>query len=604
MKIIVKSIGIAIFNLIVLFFLKLLFDHMGGLISGSFSGGLDIKDWWYELKRDNMLYYLIGTAGLSGGLCMIYEIVDEYVKNRSKFIAGIVIGEVSVLILVTAYWNIIQSNCYGYEWSTLELAMSISYGNNVSQTIFWMVYSGLMFFIGIFVNRFEVLIRTQDQKIIWHQVYSGEKDFCRMLYAGVPYGLFLSGTYFIVGFMGITVMRLFVIFSFAVVLYFFTTRTIRFSVLRRYYHSIVKDSSRRDHLVVVQESEYVKQPFFIYHLYSDHTLDKMKNKGIWFLPFEMGVLPENFIKLDTYDEWMFIRKTAQKKKIFDAMSVVRGTFNIAFAPNGLTSASVKYDGEYASVDSLTAEIERLVEYLDYKKTVAHELDNIDFSKLSNADMISEEIAGFKRYMETLTDDFLSFDYAIKWLEIVNYLFALVAFSKNDQSILNHTKKIGYADFGRWREILKSGFKEDKELGLIMNTKCNDVSAFGEFEQLWQIVTSRQYDFEKHTVLNLLDAANKLRNYTRGHGVFTFDISQGINIGLIRILVFLINRLIEYLNTAGNIGNLEKLGWVIYSGDNPYYLYYIDSKFKEYRYESFEKGNSISLPLDISRGDAL
>ena len=69
MKIIVKSIGIAIFNLIVLFFLKLLFDHMGGLISGSFFGGLDIKDWWYELKRDNMLYYLIGTAGLSGGLC-------------------------------------------------------------------------------------------------------------------------------------------------------------------------------------------------------------------------------------------------------------------------------------------------------------------------------------------------------------------------------------------------------------------------------------------------------------------------------------------------------------------------------------------------------
>lgn len=50
-----------------------------------------------------------------------------------------------------------------------------------------------------------------------------------------------------------------------------------------------------------------------------------------------------------------------------------------------------------------------------------------------------------------------------------------------------------------------------------------------------------------------------------------------------------------------MANLEKLGWVIYMGDIPYYLYSFDERFKELKYESFQKGSSIALPMDIQEG---
>ncbi|MGN0292417.1 MAG: hypothetical protein ACI4D3_00265 [Lachnospiraceae bacterium] len=81
-------------------------------------------------------------------------------------------------------------------------------------------------------------------------------------------------------------------------------------------------------------------------------------------------------------------------------------------------------------------------------------------------------------------------------------------------------------------------------------------------------------------------------------MFTFEISQEINLKLIKILVFLIGCLIECQMLTDDLDNLEEFGWVIYSGDVPYYLYSIDDRYEEFRYESFQMGNSIALPLDI------
>lgn len=599
MKTLLKSVGIAIFNLIILFLLTLLFDNMDGLIAGSFYGGGDIKDWWYEFNRDDMLNYLIATATLSGCLCLIYEMAVYYARNRIRFVLGIVIGCAGILVSTAFYWNYIQTHCYGHEWSTLESAFSISYGNNASQVAFWIVYSNLMFGLGIFANRFDVLIQNKERKIIWHQVYFGEDVFCSMLCTGVPYGIFLSGTYFIVGFMGITIKTLFIIFSVAVVLWFFVSKARQYSVLHKYYLCIAESLSKLEHLVIVQESQYIQKSFFIQYLYKNKTFKRMEDRGVWFFPYEMGLVPDNFIKLDIYDEWMFIRSDVQKKRIFSSMSELRGIFNLAFTSDSLSNSTIEYDGEFSGIEGLSNEIERLEGCLNYKKIIAYEIDKIDLTKLNKSNCISEEISCFKRYMKTLTDDFLSFDYAIKWLEITNYLFVLVGISKTNLLISANMQKIlEYADFSKWRSIMNEISNEDSDLqNAIMNTESERI-AFNEFENLWNIVTSRQYKFKKYTVEELLDGANKIRDYTRGHGVFTFDISQSINISLIKILVFLVNRLIDYLGSAEDLENLEKIGWVIYSGDVPYYLYSVDKKFKEFKYESLQMGNSISLPLDI------
>jgi hypothetical protein len=599
MKLILKSLGVAILYFIVFALLTLLLDNIDGLVVGSFSRNLDIKDWWCELKQDKRINYLIAIAILSGFHCLIYKATIYFTTSRKKFAIWMAFGCVSIFSFTILFWSYIQNHCCDYEWSTLELAFSISYGNDTSLIAFWVVYSDLMFFMGIIANRFDVLIHNKERKIIWHQVYSGTDIFGRMLYEAIPYCILLSGTYILVGYGGLKIKTLFIVFSIGVVLCFWGTKAKQHAELREYYLHIAKDSSKSEQLVVVQESQYIQKSFFIQYLYKTKTLKRMEDKGVFFLPYEMGLTPENFIKLDIYDEWMFIRSAAQKKQILSLMSATRGTFNLAFAIDGLPDSIVGYDGVFTKFENLLNEIERLERYLNYKKIISNELDNIALTKLNKSNCISEEISGFKRCMEILTDDFLSFDYAIKWLEITNYLFGLVGISKSNLLFSEKMQKmLEYADFGKWRSIVDEIVNEDSVLHAIIMTTEDERTAFYEFEKLWNIVTSRQYKFDQYTVKELLDGVNKFRDYTRGHGVFTFEISQTMNIGLIKVLVFLINRLIDYLGSVENIGNLEKNGWIIYSKNVPYYLYSIDKKFSELKYESFQMGNSISLPLDI------
>ena len=596
MRIIIKSIGITIFNLICLFLLTLLFDNMASLISGYVFSGFDVKNWWYEFISYNKLNYLIATAVLSGLLFIVNEITVYYARSRIKLFLGTVIGCISVLVITVIYWNYIQTYCFSFEWASLEEAFSISLGSYTSQVVFWAVYSGLMFCTSVFTKKFDLLIGNKERKITWHQVYSGEDFFCRMLYIGVPYTILIAGTYFIVGVIGLLIKKLFLIFTIASILMFFSVHNYLFSVIKKYYQVHIINPLRVKNLVIVQESQYVGKSFFVHHLCKNHLFKKMEEKGIWFFPSEIGYIPEIFIKLDIYDEWMFMRTAAQKSQVFSSMSNLRGTFNIAFTSSNVDGTIVNYDVECSEIGCLISQIEKFAGYLDYRRIITNTLNSIDLSKLKNENFISEEIADFKSYMETLTDDFQSFDYAIKWMEIVNYLFALVGFSKCCQPVFNEKKKIVNADFGRWRSIVNNNCKEDNELSLIMNTEFND-AAFKEFENLWSIITNREYHFELYTVQNLLDGVRKIRNYTRGHGVFTFEISQSINISLIKILAYLINRFVDYLNTTDNIENLEELGWVIFREDVPYYLYSVEKKSKDYLYNSFEMGSSIYLPSD-------
>ena len=89
-------------------------------------------------------------------------------------------------------------------------------------------------------------------------------------------------------------------------------------------------------------------------------------------------------------------------------------------------------------------------------------------------------------------------------------------------------------------------------------------------------------------------------YTRGHGVFTFEINEEINIALLQILVILINNLLHFDVMPIDQTAMEHLGWVLYYEDTPYFCYSYSEDRKhnqagEYLYNSFSKGNSISIP---------
>jgi hypothetical protein len=159
------------------------------------------------------------------------------------------------------------------------------------------------------------------------------------------------------------------------------------------------------------------------------------------------------------------------------------------------------------------------------------------------------------------------------------------------------KGIDHADFKKWRDIFDN-IVESEGFNDQVNEYSIDKEAFDTFNDLWKTLVSRSYVFKAHSVQDLLEACNYLRDYTRGHGVFTFEISQEINIRLLNLFVALTKSLIEFQRRVDMKDNLETLEWVLYSGNIPYFLYSIDRSNGESIYESFRKGNSLSMPLEI------
>ena len=162
MKTILKTIGIVLVNLVILFLIFLFFDNIGGLIAGSFLGKFDIKDWLYEFKRDHMLNYLIATSMLSGGLYLTYKITISFITNAIRFFVGIISGCIIIISITLFYWKYVQTYCYGFEWSTIEDAFSTSFGSTISTKIFWIIISSIVFLLGISVSRAEFLIADND----------------------------------------------------------------------------------------------------------------------------------------------------------------------------------------------------------------------------------------------------------------------------------------------------------------------------------------------------------------------------------------------------------------------------------------------------------
>ena len=188
------------------------------------------------------------------------------------------------------------------------------------------------------------------------------------------------------------------------------------------------------------------------------------------------------------------------------------------------------------------------------------------------------------------------------MEIVNYIYTLIAISKNELVVTDPkiSGRINYADFQKWRELRTRVVTDEDGLSVVIKRSSNDLNAFQEFNWVWKEFITQTYFFQKYSIEELLEGANKLRDCTRGHGVFTFDISQTINLKLLSVLTFLINELIDNHMLDNDFANLESLGWLVYSGDTPYFLYSLNKsdEIEEFIFNSFQGGSSLALPIDI------
>lgn len=601
MKIICKTIFIMLISLGTLLMADLFQESLMGMVLGEFPNIYDIKDWWYEQVNYHLLHYMIATSVLSGFLFLSCKIIDYYSTNKIRIVLGVIFGCLFMLILNIFYWEYIKSNCYGVEFSTLEQAFMISYGSHEHMRFFWIVYTCLILSLRLIIRNMEYLISNLRERIVWHQIFLSEDVFDKYLYIGMPWIVFVSGNYLTVGFFGIEVIPIFVFVILVKSAVHFGVRISKFITVDKYYRGIEEDPEKKKHSVIFEESPFINKSFIDRQLFGNGIFWKEKVDKVWFYPSVLCKRGEQFIKLDIYDEWMFARTKSKKAVIVNYMTQQRGIFNLAYNLGKEEEYIKRYDFVYESKEELLKAIRKLDGYTNFKECINKQLKQIDLSKLTKETNIISEIIEFRRFLMNQIDEFIVFDYLIKWFENVNYLFALIAISRNKVKVSPTIKmELENADFRKWRELFEKLLDKDKEFKTRLNSFDKKEQIFDRFNRVYQIITLREYKFKNYSIKELLDAANKLRDYTRGHGVFTFEISQEMNLNLTEILVFLINCLIDCQMLEENLENLEELGWVIYSGDIPYYLYSVDNKYKEFRYESFQEGNSIALPLDIYR----
>ena len=605
MKILFKSIGTGILYFFVFVLLIALADNMPTMIASVFE--IRLRDWWYDFVTENTLEYAAATAVLTTVMYLIWRWGSSRAgRSVGTVLAVLLAGELTLAASFGLYWNYIEKNCVPAEWSDLEMAYIASFGSPQTARLYFLILVCDIFAAGIILNYLKVFFRDRIKKETADQVFSGNRIFQHMLCIGIPICIILTGTYSVVRYFVFPVAE-FLVAVFAIMFWgdIFLS-SFYFRKMLWYYRLIIEDREIEKYFVIVRENNFSQKSFLYEKMWrKEKHIEKLKTQKIYLLPRNLAEKNDrNCIVLDVYSGENAEKELKDKGKFKKTRLQGRGAFNIAYCEDTYAFRDYVrfYDRYAADLETLIKEIIELKGFLQYRERQTGIISRLQTDRLIVTNCIVDEIIAFRRYFDRNINRFLVFDYAIKWLETVNYLYTIIAVSHRAVPLSGKVRnRIVMADFKKWTE-LREKVVHDRDIdGIISRSHCGD-SVFRSFQRIWKAVTVREYSFSEYTVGELIAASNQLRNYTRGHGVFTFEISDEINLDLLEILVFLINQLIVNDQLAGDFANLEKLGWLVYAGDTPYFLYSYNKTYDEYCFNSFRNSSSIMLPADIRSGE--
>lgn len=604
MKILFKSIGTGILYFFVFILLIALADNMPTMIISVFE--IRLRDWWYDFVTEKTLAYAAATAVLTAVMYMIWQWGSRAERSVGTVLAVLGAGELTLTAFLGLYWNYIEEKCVPAEWSGLEMAYTASFGSLQTARLFFLICVCVIFAAGIILNYLKVFFRDRIKKETADQVFGGNRIFQHMLCIGIPICIILTGTYSVVRYFVFPVAEFFVAVFAILFLGDILLSSFYFKKMLWYYRSIIEDREIERYFVIVRENNFSHKSFLYEKIWRQkNCIEKLKSQEIYLFPRNLAEKNDrSCIMLDVYSGETAEKELKDKGKFRKTRLRERGVFNIAYCEDTYAFRDYVcfYDRYAADLETLIKEIKELKGFLQYRERQTGIISRLQTDRLIVTNCIVDEIIAFRRYFDRNINRFLVFDYAIKWLETVNYLYTIIAVSHRAVPLSGKVRnRIVMADFKKWTE-LREKVVHDRDIdGIIRRNHCGD-SVFQSFQRIWKAVTVREYSFSEYTVAELIAASNQLRNYTRGHGVFTFEISDEINLDLLEILVFLLNQLIVNDQLAGDFSNLEKLGWLVYVGDIPYFLYSYNKTYDEYCFNSFRNSSSIMLPADIRSGE--
>ena len=589
-KIVLTTIAVFVGSFFFFGSLYVVFSNVNTWIISVFPDYGDWREWWYDCVNSGYVYYIIASACLSSSACLIWQITTRLIHSAVGTLVYGGIGFAALIVANNVFWEFVIDRCNTAEYGHAAMdCYRVVFGSVSEARLYFSAAMCFVFAVGVVLHSVEFFTGNKVKKTALRQVFSNRTLFFCLLWFVVPAYSFGIGAFKWARYEMNTVLKL----SLPLILVVATAKELlKFSFVRKltsYYSNTIYNIQKPQPLLIIRESLEENSAIFHEILQVPPIMRQLQEHDIRVLPAEIREHSQApYIILDLLYSQEFMYTELQEY----------GTFNI-FVGDDVSDHEVQevgYDFCAADLSAAIPLVISLSKALPYRKKLTELLDNMSVHHLTETNILVDELVAFSDYLQKCTDPFLVFDFSIKWLEIINYFYSLVSVCKNECKVTNSIlKKIEMADFDRWRDMRRS-FAKNATVDQILNKTVSDRTVFTVFSDLWRIVVARDYVFVAYSIAELLQAANRLRDYTRGHGIFTFEITWDVNTALAEIVTFLAGELVKNNLLSCDFEKLQDLGWVLYKGDIPYFLYTYDRKHRECRFDSFQGGNSLSLPV--------
>ncbi len=629
LKSILYSIAHILCAVIICFLFVFTTEYSMGAVAGKWS--FDVRDWLYELNANGALRIMVASLVFSGIVIIYFHFADFLIESLPSLFIGIIVSVVLAAVGSYYYLNYIVDNCFVEDiLLTLEDNYQEFFGA-IDAAQYWIC--AILCIIGcvrlIFLKSY-LFIQMPVKKMALKHVLCKHESLDYQTVAVFPLFLIWPSVTTLVFKLRLNSIWLFVILICVMNCYFLCSKIRKWINLSRYFTDSLALNNKT--IVFINENDNFDEPIYYEKIFKNMAFMNVINTvDIIIIPGEIINVEEynfmDYISVDIIGTNYCTNSSNSQYNLEKNNLQEKAVFHFALDLNHYLEEPdvAHYDSVATNMDQLLSMIVEVKDLLHFQEEKQLLLNTLEISNINTGNCIISELFSFEHYMRETINPFLVFDAAIKWCETINYLYSLILLQAIgitvDEARNNRSFDIHEATFGKWINFRYQvlSFKSKKLRGY-----CQDIETTTNYVEQYKLMIQTTISdkiledlifIEKAigidsenikqtskgvTIDTLLRELNRIRDYTRGHGVFTFEINDEINIAILQILVVLINNLLHFDVMPVDQTAMEHLGWVLYYEETPYFCYSYSEDRKhnqlgEYLYNSFSKGNSISIP---------
>lgn len=598
-EIVIKVIVMSITVLITIFFP----DYIGRVLTGEWK--IEIADKWYEFLNYGMAELAIATILFSVMLMILCKSLYIYVDSRKKFVISIGLSMVIIYIGNKLFWMYLQEKCFGKDevWN-----IGINYVekyHSISQAQKFIFLITITFFIiGALLAKPYIFFNTLLKKEIVREIIPEREQIEIYIYEAIPIYILMAGVDFFVYHAGKVISQLYLLFMFMQVLRIAYLERKNYKKLLKYCLEVKKYKRENYEWITVNEDPKRNKSFFFNKVFLNKEyrifLEKKKivilPKKIYCQLFE----DTNYISIYVYGESLLLKNTTKMQAYVNGMKSDQGEYHIAYCEYGGFMDDIEKDSclVFDDFDRLLNQILQLKKYKSEKNQILSRL-NI---KTDINNCIINELVEFKKQLSIDMDLFSMFDSLLKYLEGLNYFYTLVLVSILNLDIKCMKEEIKNAGFGKWKairsKILKGVNEKDTNIAKFRGFLDGKVSEdiVEKYNEILLEVSNKEGEKRICSIDTLFEKLVRIRNYTRGHGVYTFEITTNLNLLLLEIMVYLTNYIIKSNFLEMNFENLRTNSWIISDEVRVYFMYSLNGS--NFIYQSFAGDITLAIPDDF------